>query len=210
MWGVCHFTTALAAASLQAAIDSAKSLSTTFIGRACFAFASELTALTAHRAIKPPLSDVAVRKFFAYGYVPAPHSILAGLRKLPGGHSLEYDLGDRKAADLEVLGFEIEPIEPRSADAEQQWCEQLRALLATAVKRRLISDVPIGAFLSGGIDSSAVSAFAARALGSNTLNTYSIAFEEPSFDESRTRDALPSSCAAATTSRRSRSTLHAK
>ena len=71
------------------------------------------------------------------------------------------------------------------ANAEATWCEELRTLLGRAVKRRLISDVPIGSFLSGGIDSSAVSAFAARELGPGQLNTYSIGFEEPSFDETQ-------------------------
>jgi asparagine synthase (glutamine-hydrolysing) len=79
--------------------------------------------------------------------------------------------------------FVLEPFENIPPDAEAQWCEELRVLLGRAVKRRLISDVPIGSFLSGGIDSSAVSAFAARELGPGRLNTYSIGFEEPSFDE---------------------------
>jgi asparagine synthase (glutamine-hydrolysing) len=80
--------------------------------------------------------------------------------------------------------FVIEPFENITAGAEEQWCEELRLLFARAVKRRLVSDVPIGAFLSGGIDSSAVASFAARELGSGRLHTYSIGFEEPTFDES--------------------------
>ncbi|MBA3507494.1 MAG: asparagine synthase (glutamine-hydrolyzing), partial [Betaproteobacteria bacterium] len=149
-----------------------------------FAFASELTALTAHGAIACPVSALALRKFFAYGYIPAPHSILEGVFKLPGGHSLAHELVSGTVRVWKYWDFVLEPFEDIAADAEREWCEQLRALLGAAVKRRLISDVPIGAFLSGGIDSSAVAAFAARELGPGRLNTYSIGFEEPSFDES--------------------------
>lgn len=148
-----------------------------------FAFASELTALGAHSAVRTSISPVALKKFFAYGYIPAPLSILEGIRKLPGGHCLEHDLGSGALRVWKYWDFVIEPFEDIPADAEAQWCEQLRTLLDRAVRRRLISDVPIGSFLSGGIDSSAVSALAARELGPGRLNTYSIGFEEPSFDE---------------------------
>jgi asparagine synthase (glutamine-hydrolysing) len=149
-----------------------------------FAFASELTALASHSAVRSSVSPVALRKFFAYGYIPAPHSILEGVRKLPGGHCLEYDVATGSLRVWKYWDFVLDPFEQIPADAEAQWCEQLRTLIGRAVKRRLISDVPIGAFLSGGIDSSAISAFAARELGPGRLNTYSIGFEEPSFDES--------------------------
>ena len=151
--------------------------------RALFAFASELTALAAHRGVRSSISPQALRKFFAYGYIPAPHSILQDVFKLPGGHNLEHDLASGSLRIWKYWDFVLEPFEQVPADAEAQWCEELRRLLGRAVKRRLISDVPIGSFLSGGIDSSAVSAFAARELGPGRLNTYSIGFEEPSFDE---------------------------
>jgi asparagine synthase (glutamine-hydrolysing) len=153
--------------------------------RGLFAFASELTALRAHSGVHCPISTMAVHKFFAYGYIPAPHSIFEGIWKLPGGHSLEYDLASSSLRVWKYWDFVIEPFDNIPANAEERWCEELRELLARAVKRRLVSDVPIGAFLSGGIDSSAVAAFAARDLGRGQLNTYSIGFEEPSFDESQ-------------------------
>jgi len=149
-----------------------------------FAFASELGALRAHRSINCPISGIAIRKFFAYGYIPAPHSILQGVQKLPGGHCLEHDLATGSLRVWKYWDFEIEPIEDPPTDAEQGWCEELRMLLAQSVKRRLISDVPIGVFLSGGVDSSAVAALAARELRPNVLHTFSIGFEEPTFDES--------------------------
>ena len=149
-----------------------------------FAFASELSALTAHGAVDCAVSALALRKFFAYGYIPAPHSILQGVQKLPGGFCLEHDLVAGSLRVWKYWDFVLEPFEDVPSDAEDRWCEELRSLLGRAVKRRLISDVPIGAFLSGGIDSSAIAAFAARELGPGRLNTYSIGFEEPSFDES--------------------------
>lgn len=152
--------------------------------RGKFAFASELTALSAHSMVHASISPEAVRKFFAYGYIPAPHSILQGVFKLPGGHCLEYDVAGGGLRIWKYWEFVLEPFERIPANPEEEWCEQLRTLLAAAVKRRLISDVPIGVFLSGGIDSSAVAAFASRELGPGRLNTYSIGFEEPSFDES--------------------------
>src|SRR5678815_2051364 len=152
--------------------------------RGLFAFASELTALAAHSAVRASISPEAMRKFFAYGYIPAPHSILQGVHKLPGGHCLEYDVARCALRIWKYWDFVLEPFEQIPANPEGEWCEQLRTLLAAAVKRRLISDVPIGVFLSVGIDSSAVAAFASRELGPGRLNTYSIGFEEPSFDES--------------------------
>ena len=150
-----------------------------------FAFASELSALTAHRAIRASISRLAVQKYFAYGYIPAPHSIYEGVHKLPGGWSFEYDVAARRLRKWQYWDFVLEPHEGPVEDAKiHGWCEELRTLLAAAVKRRLVSDVPIGAFISGGIDSSAVAAYASLALGPGKLNTYSIGFREPSFDES--------------------------
>jgi asparagine synthase (glutamine-hydrolysing) len=149
-----------------------------------FAFASELTALTAHRAIRPGVSPLALRKYFAYGYIPAPHAYLEGVHKLPGGHSFEYDLAARRLRTWKYWDFRIEPMGPATPALESEWCERLRDLIERAVRRRLVSDVPIGAFLSGGIDSSAVAAYASRALGPGRLDTFSIGFEEASFDES--------------------------
>ncbi len=155
-----------------------------------FAFASELSALVAHSAIQPAISRLALKKYFAYGYIPAPHSIYDNIHKLPAGHSLNYDLKTGQININQYWEFVIEPFESIPADPEKVWGEELRDLLGKAVKRRLISDVPIGAFLSGGIDSSAVSAFASRELGEGKLNTFSIGFDESSFDESGYANAM--------------------
>lgn len=149
-----------------------------------FAFASEVTALAAHSGVRSVVCRLALKKLFAYGYIPAPHSILEGVKKLPGGHSLAYDLPTGSLNIWKYWDFILEPFDSIPPQAEARWCEEIRTLIARAVKRRLVSDVPIGALLSGGIDSSGVSAFAARELGEWRLNTYSIGFDERSFDES--------------------------
>jgi asparagine synthase (glutamine-hydrolysing) len=154
-----------------------------FDGRT-FAFASELNALALHPCVDRSLSHLALKKYFGYGYIPAPHTIYAGARKLPGGHSLVLDIPKSQISIRKYWDFVLEPFESIPQKPEQAWGEELRALLDRAVRRRLVSDVPLGTFLSGGIDSSAVTAFAARHTGGGKLNTFSIGFQEASFDES--------------------------
>lgn len=152
-----------------------------------FGFASELPALLAHPAAPRSLSPLSLKKYFAYCYIPAPRSIYERVWKLPGGHSFSLDLVSRELRVNRYWEFVIEPDaallsdRPGTLDA---LCEEIREVLGGAVKRRLMSDVPLGVFLSGGIDSSAVAALAARHTPAGTLNTFSIGFNEASFDES--------------------------
>jgi asparagine synthase (glutamine-hydrolysing) len=149
-----------------------------------FAFASELSALRAHPVTPSRLCRRALRKYFAYNFIPAPLTILEDVWKLPGGHSLFFDLATRAVDVRKYWDFVIEPFDQRPADPEREWGERLVELLDAAVKRRLMSDVPLGFFLSGGVDSSSVVALAARHVDRDHLNTFSIGFEERSFDES--------------------------
>jgi asparagine synthase (glutamine-hydrolysing) len=145
-------------------------------------FASELTAVVKHPAIESRVSRRSLQKYFAYSYIPAPHTLYERIHKLPGGHSLTFDLITRKLRVSRYWEFVIEPFEQLPANPETEWGEQLRMLLEAAVQRRLMSDVPLGAFLSGGIDSSAVAYYAAKHVG-DRLNTFSIGFEEETFNE---------------------------
>lgn len=148
--------------------------------RGLFAFASELTALLAHPDVPRGINSAAVRKFFAYGYVPAPLAMTEGTAKLPGGHSLTFDL---RSGELRIRRYwEYQPDPAEKADPEA-WCGELRELLAAAVRRRMVADVPLGVFLSGGIDSSLVAALAARELPAGALKTFSIGFDEATYDE---------------------------
>jgi asparagine synthase (glutamine-hydrolysing) len=153
-----------------------------------FVFASELDSIRGHLAVrgKLSLSRLALKKYFGYGYIPAPHTIWESIKKLPGGHSLWMD--EHNPAHIRIeryWSFQLEPEPIRSEKEADARAEELRAAIDSAVARRLVADVPVGVFLSGGVDSSAIAALAAKHLGPGRLNTFSIGFEEPSFDESK-------------------------
>ncbi len=146
-------------------------------------FASELSALTQHPVCPTGLSPLSLKKYFAYCYIPAPRSIYERVWKLPGGHSLSYDLAKRELKTWRWWEFVIEPHGAHETHATYE--VELRETLERATKRRLMSDVPLGVFLSGGIDSSAIAALAAKHVPAGQLNTFSIGFDDPTFDESQ-------------------------
>jgi asparagine synthase (glutamine-hydrolysing) len=154
-------------------------------GKNCFAFASELTAIREHPLVPSELSDLALRKYFAHGYVPAPFTFLQGVSKLSAGHSLTLDLADLSHHIERYWHYQPEPFEEDADKMEARWIEEFREKLDAAVARRLVADVPVGCFLSGGIDSSAVTALAMKHAGRERIKAFSIGFEEDSFDETR-------------------------
>jgi asparagine synthase (glutamine-hydrolysing) len=149
-----------------------------------FAFASELSALTKHKSVDCSFDRHALQKFFAYGYIPAPHTLCVGSRKLPGGHHLTYRIADQSVVAQPYWRFRIEPDPALEHADEDMLAEELRHLIVQATRRRLVSDVPLGVFLSGGIDSSTVVAAAAQSVPAEALSTFALGFNEPSFDES--------------------------
>ena len=146
------------------------------------AFASELEALANHSKIERAVSQEALRKYFAYGWVPNPASMLQGVHKLPAGANLEIALPDGAPLVRRWWEFRLEPEPP--ARSLKALGEELRERLDRAVARRLVADVPLGVLLSGGIDSSALAHFAAARLEPGELRTFAVGFEEGSFDES--------------------------
>jgi len=146
------------------------------------AFASELDALRRHPAGRTAIERAALMKLFAYGFLPAPLTLYKNIRKLPAGKSLTYSLTDGTLTGRTYWRFAVEPEEPGRPDSEL--AEELRARLSEAVRRRLMSDVPLGIFLSGGIDSSAILAMAAQHRPPDEIDTFAIGFHEPSYDES--------------------------
>lgn len=152
-------------------------------GKDGFVFASELTALREHPAVSGSIDPLSLKKYFAYGFVPAPLTFLEGVRKLPGGHSLTLDLSTFQTHIQRYWSYQPEPFCTTPVDAEARWGEELLALLDRAVQRRLVADVPVGVFLSGGIDSSLISALAMRHAGRDRLKAFTIGFDEASFDE---------------------------
>ena len=142
-------------------------------------FASEPKVLLAHPAVKTSLNLQALRQYLSFDYVPAPLSIYQGISKLPAAHTLTLEDGQIETRSYWRLSYRTRQPVPTEAEA----AEHLRELLADSVRMRLVSDVPLGVLLSGGIDSSAVTAFAIRA-SSEPVKTFSISFAESSFDES--------------------------
>jgi asparagine synthase (glutamine-hydrolysing) len=149
-----------------------------------FVFGSELTTVAEHPEVNRSISPRALRKYFAYGYIPAPLSMYEGVHKLPGGCSLTLDTRTLQLRIQRYWELKLEPFETIPANPEEEWGGRIRELLDRAVQRRLMADVPLGVFLSGGVDSSAVTALASRHLPKGELKTFSIGFDEKSFDES--------------------------
>lgn len=127
-----------------------------------FAFASELSALRCHPAVDTTLDVRSLQKLFAYGFFPAPRTPYRRIAKLPGGHWLSLDLKSDEITTRCYWKHAVRPDLAMLSRSEDDLADELDALVTQAVKRRLISDVPIGMFLSGGINSSAVLAAAAH------------------------------------------------
>jgi len=144
-------------------------------------FASEIKSLLKHPGLDRAIDPLAVEEYFAFGYVAEPRSIYRSVRKLPPAHTLVIRRGEP-------------PGEPRrywdvrftcdSRISLEDAASELNRRLEESVKLRLISEVPLGAFLSGGVDSSAVVATMAR-VSPERVNTCSISFDDPAYDETR-------------------------
>ena len=143
-------------------------------------FGSELKALLVHPALERAIDPQAVEEFFAYGYVPEPRSIFRKTYKLSPGHTLLLD-GSRRP--LEPNRYWDVRFATEHRGSEEELSGELIARLKSAVSKRLMSEVPLGAFLSGGVDSSAVVAMMAQ-VSDDPVNTCSISFGEKGFDES--------------------------
>ena len=155
-----------------------------FSDRNVFVFGSELSAVRHHPSVPGELDPKGIQKLFAYGYIPAPWTAIRGVRKLAAGATLEYDCRSGELVEGRYWSFRLEPDAALESAPEGRLVEELRGLLSDAVARRLVSDVPLGIFLSGGIDSATVLAFASRHRPAHELETFTVGFVEPSYDES--------------------------
>ena len=152
-----------------------------------FFFASELKALRLHPAFRAEVDREALALYLRFGYVPSPLSIYRGIFKLPAAHHLVV-----RERGLDVTGpacywdlQRISQIQERISNPDDpRWVDELDSLLRKAVQRRMMSDVPLGALLSGGLDSSLVVALM-QAQSARPVKTFTIGFHEGLYDESR-------------------------
>ncbi len=145
-----------------------------------FIFGSELKVLKCHPGLPQKIEPTAIEDYFALGYIPEPKTIYQGVYKLHPGHTLTVRAGQESAQPRQYWDIPFRPIQ---FDSEQALQEELVERLREAVGIRMIAEVPLGAFLSGGVDSSAVVAMMAQ-LQSEPVNTCSIGFNATGFDES--------------------------
>ncbi|MFC1705700.1 asparagine synthase (glutamine-hydrolyzing) [Planctomycetota bacterium] len=141
------------------------------------AFGSEAKAVLASGYVRPEVDPEALQAYAALRYIPAPLTIFKGIRKLPAGHLLVFD----ERGVREVCYWDVD-FHPKVTLSPAQCFERFDELFLDAVRMRMISDVPLGAFLSGGVDSSGIVAFMTR-VSSTPPKTFSIGFEERSYDE---------------------------
>src|SRR6516165_6550757 len=148
-------------------------------------YCSELRALFAFDRSALRIAPGAVMEYLAFGYVPEPNSIFEGVRKLPAGHFLLWSPG----RDVQVSRYWSPPLPDPALRDERQLVEELRRKLEAAVVSHLESEVPLGAFLSGGTDSSTVVALMSRH-AAGRVKTFSIGFAEEDYDESQAARAV--------------------
>ena len=146
-----------------------------------FIFGSELKALKEHPHLPRNIDPTAIEDYFGFGYIPDPKTIFQGVFKLEPGYCLTIQRGQQNWRHRQYWDVKFQPSPHRSVDeAGEELIERLRE----AVKIRMMADVPLGAFLSGGVDSSAVVALMAG-LSPESVNTCSISFGDPKFNESQ-------------------------
>lgn len=140
-------------------------------------FASEIKSILQDPEISREVDINALDSYLTYQYVPAPETMFSGINKLPPAHSLVWENGKIKIERYWNLNFQN-----KINMAEDEFCQRILDLLTEATKIRLVSDVPLGVFLSGGIDSSAIVGLMSK-LSSHPVKTFSIGFEEETFNE---------------------------
>ncbi len=145
-------------------------------------FGSELKSLMAHPGLKRDIDPLAIEEYFALGYVAEPRTIFKQALKLPPGHTLAIRRGEAVGQPREYwdVRFTLD-----NKIGLEDACSELQRRLIESVKLRMIAEVPLGAFLSGGVDSSAVVQAMAGLSGDVPVNTCSIAFKDPQFNESQ-------------------------
>ncbi len=147
-------------------------------------FGSEIKALLPFPGVPREPDYEAIHHYLTYQYVPAPWTAFRGIRKLSPGHFLRHRAAPGQPAVERYWRLQLPQLQNPAAGDENQLAEEFRLRFLEAVHKRMVADVPLGAFLSGGVDSSAVVAAMAR-LGGGPVKTFSIGFENREYDETR-------------------------
>jgi asparagine synthase (glutamine-hydrolysing) len=147
-----------------------------------FVFASEIKALLQHPAISPRLEEGLLPEYLAFGYVSEERTLFAGIRKVMPGHFLTLDLASPRPAPQIRQYWEIPRPDRVEAGDDDAWVRECRERLEETVRLRLMSDVPLGMFLSGGVDSSAIAAIMKRQL-SGPVKTFAVGYQEEGYSE---------------------------
>lgn len=150
-----------------------------FLKNGVFAFASELKALRTHPDCPRDIDVTALHDFLTLMYLPSPRTGFADLEKLPAGHSLTLDLAD---GSLKVQRYWQLTYETEEGTSTEEWERRIKRVLEESVQLRMVADVPVGAFLSGGIDSGAVVALMSGQ-GAKPVKTFTVGGDDPAMDE---------------------------
>lgn len=145
-----------------------------------FIFASELKAILTQKEVAKNPDFLAIHHYLTFGYVPDPSTGFEGIRQLQPGHYLLLDIKNKK---LVIKKYWQPDYREKLELSESEWCKKIMDEFTESTKLRMVADVPVGAFLSGGVDSSAVVATMAR-LSKKPINTFTIGFREKGHDES--------------------------
>lgn len=148
-----------------------------------FVFSSELNSIVRHPVVTCRIDNISLRKYFAYGYVPAPRSLVENVSKLSAGHNLLFRIPERRLTISRYWRYRTK-VDDKIPFDENKISKELLECLYKAVATRLVADVPVGVLLSGGIDSSSIIALALNAQHGREVRTFSIGFDNESFDES--------------------------
>jgi asparagine synthase (glutamine-hydrolysing) len=151
-----------------------------FDGR-LFAFASEIKALLAHPSIRTELNESVLSEYLAFGYISSEETLFRGIRKLMPGHHMTLRLSSGEITQ-KIQRYWDAPASPESIGTEEDWIAECRRRLEETVRMRLMSDVPLGMFLSGGLDSSAIAALVRRMVPER-LKTFSVGYAEEQYSE---------------------------
>jgi asparagine synthase (glutamine-hydrolysing) len=151
--------------------------------RGLFAFASEIKALLEHPAITAAFDESVLPEYLAFGYISDERTMFRGIRKLMPGHHLTLEVGREQPA-LSIRQYWDLPADPTAREDrdDASWIRECRERLEETVRTRLMSDVPLGMFLSGGLDSSAIAALMKR-MFSGPVKTFSVGYQEAPYSE---------------------------